>query len=99
MSAKWVANIARNFARDQTIREKYDVVEGSSNFEAKAGYEENVVGFGWTNASALQFSYELGWANAKAAANNGLKRKMRRSSAAFLSCEANYFAVFATSPM
>jgi alpha,alpha-trehalase len=68
VSAEWVSNIARNFAKDQTIREKYDVVEGSSNFEAKAGYRENVVGFGWTNASALQFAYDLGWANAKAAA-------------------------------
>ncbi len=61
VAADWVRTIARNFAKDSTIREKYDVVESSSNFEAKAGYRENVVGFGWTNASALVFAGELGW--------------------------------------
>lgn len=68
VAAEWVRTVARNFAKDQTIREKYDVVQSSSNFEAKAGYRENVVGFGWTNASTLQFAYELGWTQAKAAA-------------------------------
>ncbi|WP_085954940.1 trehalase family glycosidase [Candidatus Korobacter versatilis] len=68
VSAKWVNTIARNFAKDGTIREKYDVVQSSSEFQAKAGYSENVVGFGWTNASALQFAYDLGWVT-KAAAN------------------------------
>ena len=63
VSAKWINTIARNFAKDGTIREKYDVVEGSGQFQAKAGYSENVVGFGWTNASTLQFAQALGWAD------------------------------------
>ena len=61
VAGEWVKTVARNFATDSTIREKYDVVESSSNFEAKAGYRENVVGFGWTNASTLVFASELGW--------------------------------------
>jgi alpha,alpha-trehalase len=65
IAAEWVRNIASNFAKDGTIREKYDVEESSSNFEARAGYRENVVGFGWTNASALVFAHELGWTGSK----------------------------------
>jgi alpha,alpha-trehalase len=61
VASEWVRNIAGNFAKDGTIREKYDVEESSSSFEARAGYRENVVGFGWTNASALLFAHELGW--------------------------------------
>ncbi len=61
VAGKWVNTVARNFAADSTIREKYDVVESSSKFEPKAGYRQNVIGFGWTNASASQFAYELGW--------------------------------------
>lgn len=68
ISEKWLNTIARNFAQDHTIREKYDVVQGSSEFAAKAGYRENVVGFGWTNASALEFAHELGWTGKTAAA-------------------------------
>ncbi len=45
--------MAQNFPRDGTIREKYNVVDGSANIAVAAGYKENVVGFGWTNAVYL----------------------------------------------
>lgn len=43
-----------NYKRDQTIREKYNVVSGSSETAVRAGYKQNVVGFGWTNGVYLQ---------------------------------------------
>jgi alpha,alpha-trehalase len=43
------------FAADGTIREKYNVVEGNAQVKVSAGYTENVIGFGWTNAVYLKF--------------------------------------------
>ncbi len=43
-----------NFERDGTMREKYNVVDGSANVKVAAGYKSNVVGFGWTNAVYLK---------------------------------------------
>jgi alpha,alpha-trehalase len=57
---EWIDTVAKNYRQDNTIREKYDVVSGSKEFRATAGYKENVVGFGWTNAVVLEFAYELG---------------------------------------
>jgi alpha,alpha-trehalase len=68
VAREWVDTVATNFRRDGTIREKYDVVSGTSTFAATAGYKENVVGFGWTNAVTLQFAYELGLVPGKAKA-------------------------------
>ena len=42
------------FARDHTIREKYNVVSGNANVQVSAGYKQNVIGFGWTNAVYLK---------------------------------------------
>ncbi len=42
--------VQRNYLRDGTIREKYNVVNESANIELAAGYKTNVIGFGWTNA-------------------------------------------------
>jgi alpha,alpha-trehalase len=71
VAREWVNTVAANFRQDGTIREKYDVVSRSSTFAATAGYKENVVGFGWTNAVTLQFADELGLApRAKAMAAN-----------------------------
>ena len=68
----WVDTVAAGFRHDGTIREKYDVVSRTGEFTATAGYKENVVGFGWTNAVTLQFAYELGLvpAMAKSPATN-----------------------------
>ena len=43
------------FAADGTIREKYNVVEGNAQVKVSAGYSQNVIGFGWTNAVYLKF--------------------------------------------
>ncbi len=50
VSQEFMATIRDSFACDHTIREKFNVVTGSSEFQVAAGYRQNVVGFGWTNA-------------------------------------------------
>jgi len=49
------ATVDAGFAADGTIREKYNVVRGNAQFSVSAGYEQNVIGFGWTNAVYLKF--------------------------------------------
>jgi alpha,alpha-trehalase len=46
--------ILDNFLRDGTVREKYNVADGSANVKVAAGYKSNVVGFGWSNAVYLK---------------------------------------------
>ena len=59
VSEKFSQTIATNFNRDYTIREKYDVVHGSSELNVATGYKTNVVGFGWTNAAYLKMQQLL----------------------------------------
>ncbi|HKD90421.1 MAG TPA: trehalase family glycosidase, partial [Terriglobales bacterium] len=47
VAAKFLDTVLRNFRKEKTIREKYNVVTGSSQAEIQAGYRQNVVGFGW----------------------------------------------------
>lgn len=49
VARKFSATVLDNFARDGTLREKYNMQSGSANIEVAAGYKSNVVGFGWTN--------------------------------------------------
>jgi alpha,alpha-trehalase len=49
------ATVDAGFASDGTIREKYNVVTGSAQVSVSAGYSQNVIGFGWTNAVYLKF--------------------------------------------
>jgi alpha,alpha-trehalase len=44
------------FAADGTIREKYNVVIGTSDVKVSAGYISNEIGFGWTNAVYLKMN-------------------------------------------
>ena len=53
VSQAFMATVRNNYSCDHTIREKYNVVTGSSQFQVAAGYRENVAGFGWTNAVYL----------------------------------------------
>jgi alpha,alpha-trehalase len=53
ISREFTRTIRQNFLRDGTIREKYNVVDGSANIRVAEGYTSNVVGFGWTNAVYL----------------------------------------------
>jgi alpha,alpha-trehalase len=48
------ATVDAGFAADGTIREKYNVVTQSAQVQVSAGYTQNVIGFGWTNAVYLK---------------------------------------------
>ena len=56
IASKFNATVLQNFLLDNTIREKYNVVEGSANIAVATGYKSNVVGFGWTNGVYLQMN-------------------------------------------
>ena len=53
IAQEFVSDVYDNFKRDQTIREKYDVITRSTTAQVSAGYKTNVVGFGWTNGVTL----------------------------------------------
>jgi alpha,alpha-trehalase len=59
ISTAFLSTVLVNFERDQTIREKYNVVTRSSETAVKAGYSANVIGFGWTNAAFLELVHGL----------------------------------------
>jgi alpha,alpha-trehalase len=63
---EWVSTVEQNFAREGTVREKYNVETQTSEANVTAGYKQNVVGFGWTNGVTLEFIYELGMLKGKA---------------------------------
>jgi len=50
----WLSMVRENYEREGTIREKYNVVTRSPETRLTAGYEQNVVGFGWTNGVVLR---------------------------------------------
>ncbi len=54
LARKWNATVDTGFARDGTIREKYNVVQGNANVHVSTGYTTNEIGFGWTNAVYLK---------------------------------------------
>jgi alpha,alpha-trehalase len=58
-SYEFLSNIADNFRRDGTIREKYNVITRSSETPVATGYQMNVVGFGWTNAAFLALLHAM----------------------------------------
>jgi alpha,alpha-trehalase len=59
ISYKFLSTVAENFRRDGTIREKYNVITRSSESHVEAGYNQNVVGFGWTNGAFLALLHAL----------------------------------------
>jgi len=59
ISYNFLSMVAENFRHDGTIREKYNAVTRSSETAVKAGYNINVVGFGWTNGVFLVFLHDL----------------------------------------
>jgi len=59
LSYEFLSNVAENFRRDGTIREKYDAVHRNAEAAVKSGYSINVIGFGWTNAVFLEFLHEM----------------------------------------
>jgi len=59
VSYEFLSTVMENFRRDGTIREKYNVVTRSSEARVAAGYQQNVVGFGWTNGVFLALLHAL----------------------------------------
>jgi len=59
VSYEFLSTVAENFRRDGTIREKYNVATRSSEAHVAAGYQQNVVGFGWTNGAFLALLHAL----------------------------------------
>jgi alpha,alpha-trehalase len=55
--------VRNTYRHDRAIYEKYDVVNGTKDFRVTAGYTQNVVGFGWTNAVYLEFQALLAHAS------------------------------------
>jgi len=58
-SYEFISAVAENFRRDGTIREKYNAATRSDETHVTAGYEANVIGFGWTNGVFLVLLHEL----------------------------------------
>jgi alpha,alpha-trehalase len=58
-SYEFLSTVMENFQHDGTIREKYNVVTRSSETPVAAGYNINVVGFGWTNAAFLALLHAM----------------------------------------
>ncbi|MFZ0663032.1 MAG: trehalase family glycosidase [Acidobacteriaceae bacterium] len=59
LTRRFSRTIGKNYERDRTIREKYNVVSGSSQVQVTAGYSGNQIGFGWTNAVYLEMQHLL----------------------------------------
>ncbi len=59
ISREFLGTVKVNFERDATIREKYDVAKRTAETHIEAGYTQNVIGFGWTNAVYLELLHEL----------------------------------------
>jgi alpha,alpha-trehalase len=59
ISYEFLSMVEENFRRDATIREKYNAVTRSSETQVTAGYQANVVGFGWTNGVFLELLHQL----------------------------------------
>ena len=59
ISLTFLSTIVDNFRRDDTIREKYNVVTRSSETQTRGVYRQNVIGFGWTNGVFLELLHHL----------------------------------------
>jgi alpha,alpha-trehalase len=56
IAGKFTQSVDRGFAKDGTIREKYNVETGNSDVKVITGYKTNVIGFGWTNGVYLKMA-------------------------------------------
>ncbi len=54
LARAFTTTVDRSLAADGTIREKYNMVSGNADVKISAGYKDNVIGFGWTNAVYLK---------------------------------------------
>ena len=58
-SYEFLSDVLKNFRRDHTIREKYNVVTSSDEIQVTVGYSKNQIGFGWTNGAFLVLLHAL----------------------------------------
>jgi alpha,alpha-trehalase len=58
ISRQFLTNVLDNYKHDGTIREKYDVVNRTTEANV-IGYHENLVGFGWTNGAFLSLLHAM----------------------------------------
>ena len=77
LSSKFLLTVLANFERDGTIREKYNVVTGSSESQVEVGYQANVIGFGWTNAAFLELLHALPKTAVEALGKKALSASLR----------------------
>lgn len=54
IARQFTATVRGVYDQRGAIYEKYDMLTASSDVKIKAGYTQNVVGFGWTNAAYLE---------------------------------------------
>ena len=54
LAAKFREDAETNYLREATLREKYDVLNGTTTTQVTFGYKANGVGFGWTNGVYLR---------------------------------------------
>lgn len=54
------STVDAGFARDGTMREKYNVVSADADVQVSTGYKTNVIGFGWTNGVYLKMKEVVG---------------------------------------
>lgn len=54
ISVEWLTLVRDEFQKDGTMLEKYDVVHRTGQVKVSAGYQSNVIGFGWTNGVFLR---------------------------------------------
>lgn len=54
----FLSMVVEDFATDRFIREKYNVVNRTSETRIVNGYTQNVIGFGWTNGVFLELLSE-----------------------------------------
>ena len=54
LAQKFRSDVETNYLREGNIREKYDVVTGSTTARVLVGYKTNAIGFGWSNGVYLR---------------------------------------------
>jgi alpha,alpha-trehalase len=59
LSVKFLSTVLANFSKQGFIVEKYNVVLRSTEAVIASGYQQNVIGFGWTNGVFLSLLHAL----------------------------------------
>ena len=74
VAQRFMKSIENGYARDGTIREKYNVVSSDADVHVTTGYTQNVIGFGWTNGVYLRLRQLIASPAADAATALGMSQ-------------------------